>query len=1316
MFKLYLFFILVALSAKIQAQDFHFQKYGVGEGLSSNTVFSTIEDKDGFIWISTEEGVDRFDGSNFKHYTLPSLYEYRTVNDVEYYLKIDSKNQIWLITLGGQLYKYDAKQDVFVLFYKIKEESNQTLYTFYIDHEDNLWFGMQDGVLVLDPTTKIFRRIPTVEHLTSAITQDKEYRYYLGTDNGILVLDNNQQFLYNLIEVSSSKKIGLKESHIESLFVDEQNGRLWVGANKLGICAFNLINFDFEIPKALGNTKGLKINSFERFSADEVIIGVDGEGLIIWDLNRQKVKQKISDEEDRSGSLSSKSVQHIFRNSTGVFFISTWRGGLNVFNPDKLNFQSIKHYPYVKNSIRNNVVKNLEEISPGVIGFMTDKGLSIWDKQNDIWKHIDIRHKDVWHMSNSRSITADSKNNVWATSYTDSLVVFKKNSNGGYSSSKDFPPDLKILNLVDVHAGNKDLVWFSDDDKRRISYHSLTTQKVGYYPFTVDKVQNMLKISPEHLAVGTATGLILINTVREILDEVDVINSSRLKTAMISSLALDANKQLWVGTRYEGLFVINFYKNTLTRLTKNEGLLSNRIFALVADEENIWASTSKGISRIDNKNDISNFTESDGLISVDFNYNAALRDADGLLYFGTNEGVITFDPNDIHPVKSNKSLIFDEFYLNHKRVLSGEDSPLKRPLNNADLIELKHNQNSFSIGFSSIDFLHPDQGDFQWKLENFDDEWITNEGGASRASYTNLNPGNYVFKLRGLGQKEEPIAKEKQVEVIVHPPFWSTPWAFLVYFVFGLLLFALIIYSNGLRIKSNHSKEKLHYLVNMAHEVKTPLMLITAPLTDLLKNSNMDATMQQSIRIALKNADLLQRQMVQFLDFRRLNVQQKDLNLDPIDVVQLLKDKMFAFKVLADKKNIDFFLKSDLPELVVNTDEKILDKVVSNLISNAIKYTNSGGEIVVELTHNKDKCKILVKDSGIGIPIGQRRKVFQLFYRTLNAKESGSTGSGVGLVLASDLAKLIRGEVKLEESSPKGSVFSFSFPFEKISSIDEAVDYRINDPEQNEDIVSVPSRAKVLLVEDNEDFREYSRNKLSGHFNVTTASNGYIALEILKKELHDIVISDIIMPKMNGRQLCLNLKKSIETCHVPVILLTGLGSKEHVIEGLECGADDYIIKPYDYELLTSKIDALLQNRSVLKRKFLFHEEDEGEIEFSNTLDKEFVSTITQFIEDNISDSNISPKDLCELMGMSRTSFYNKLKALMDVSPNEFIRTIRLKKGRALLLENQYNVSEVAYNVGFSDAKYFGTLFKKYYGQNPSTFVAEKKQRILQNLN
>lgn len=458
--KRYLLLFLSVLSTTIYAQNLSFQKYGVSEGLSSNTVFSTIEDEAGFIWISTEEGVDRFDGLNFKHYSLPNLYEYRTANDVEYYLKIDSKNKIWLFTLGGLLYNYDTWKDEFVLYCNLKDETDQTVYTFYIDHTDKLWFGTQEGVLVLDPMTKLFLKIQGAEYFTSSIIQDNDHRYYLGTDIGVLVLDSDRNFLYNLLNVSSTKNTGLESSRIRSFFIDEANDKLWIGSDKLGLCGFNLINFDFLRPEDPFKIKGLKINSFERFSASELMIGVDGKGIIIWDLNNQKFKQVISDEENVPASLSSRSVQQVFCNSAGVFFISTWRGGLNVFSPGKLNFQSIKHYAYVKNSIRNNVVKNLIEISPGVIAFLTDKGLSIWDRQKDIWQHVDIKHKEAWHMSNSKSITVDSENNLWATSYTDSLVLFKKKGNGEYFNTKDFHTDLMTLILIEVYADeNLSFAW-----------------------------------------------------------------------------------------------------------------------------------------------------------------------------------------------------------------------------------------------------------------------------------------------------------------------------------------------------------------------------------------------------------------------------------------------------------------------------------------------------------------------------------------------------------------------------------------------------------------------------------------------------------------------------------------------------------------------------------------------------------------------------------------------------------------------------------------------------------------------------------------
>ncbi len=1119
MHKLYLLLIFSCSSIFCYSQFSDVQKYGVREGLSSNTVFSTIEDNDGFVWIVTEEGVDRFDGLNFKHYGLPKLFEYRKVNHVIHYIKIDSNNQIWVVTLSGLLYRYNPRIDEFELFYMFKDVAIQA---FYIDHNKDLWFGTSDGTLVLNPQSKKLDRIPSIKEKNSAITQDNKNRYYLATNEGIHVLDSSKIVLYDLLDVSFTKNNGIKGSVISSLYFDEKNNRLWIGSNKLGLCAFNLINFEFIKPKEFPKLEGIYIKSIEKFSESEIIMGIDGEGLIIWDIDQQKVIKKISDNYGEDSSLNTKSVQQVFRNKSGVFFISTWRGGLNVYNPEMANFQSISHVQNSQNSIINNVVLSLFNIESGAIGFGTDKGISIWEKSKNSWQHLDIFTNNEKHISNSRAISVDRNGNIWATSYTDSLVLFKKNKNGKYISTKDFPSELSKHEFNKVYAGDNDQIWLSGDEKQQLTLFSVETKKIQHIPLTSGQVQTMIDFSPEKLVLGTSSGLKLFNKEKNTFELLEVIESSKLKTSMISSIAIDANKQLWVGTRYEGLFLVNFFKNTIVRLTTENGLTSNRIFSVVAVEDDVWVSTAKGISKINSQLNVSHFSKSDGLISVDFNYNTALLN-DNLLYFGTNEGVITCNPDKVYSIMSQKNLVFSELYLNHERVLAAKGSPLEQPLNETVQINLKNDQNSFSIGLSIIDFLHSGQGDIQWKLENFDEQWI-NEQDVLRASYTNLDPGEYLFKLRVLDQNRELIAAEKQLKIIIAPPFWLTYWAYLLYLICAALIFVLIAYLNTLRINSKNAKAKLRYLVNIAHEIKTPLMLIKAPLTDLLNNVKMDSSMLEGIQIALKNTEKVNMQMVQFLDFRLFKLRKKSVIINSIDLIRFLKDKVFAFKIMADKKNIKLSFECEAPELIINTDEKIVDKIVGNLLSNAIKYTLNDGEILVRLMVTEGKCKIRIADSGIGIPKYQRKKIFQLFYRAPGAKESGSLGSGVGLVLARDLAKIIEGKVILEESSPKGSVFSFVFPYKSGKEGVVKVSKSSYSPKINEENI-VRSEIKVLLVEDDLDLLEFSKNKLSSKYRVYSASDGIAALEMVKKEQPDIIISDVAMPKMDGIQFCMNLKK-----------------------------------------------------------------------------------------------------------------------------------------------------------------------------------------------
>jgi signal transduction histidine kinase/DNA-binding response OmpR family regulator len=709
-----------------------------------------------------------------------------------------------------------------------------------------------------------------------------------------------------------------------------------------------------------------------------------------------------------------------------------------------------------------------------------------------------------------------------------------------------------------------------------------------------------------------------------------------------------------------------------------------------------------GISRIDRERNMFTLFESDGLISTDFNKNTAIKASDGNLYFGTNKGVIYFDPKIINPIDSRKSLVLTDFYLNHKRILPDKGSPLKQDINSCRRIALNYAQNSFALGFSIIDFIHPGTARIEWKLEEFDDDWISYNN-TGRINYTNLNSGTYMLKLRIVSEHAEVLADEKQIEFVIKPPFWRTWWAYATYVIATMLLFIAMFYFGKLKIESRKSEDRLHFLINMAHEIKTPLTLIKAPIQDLLTNENLNSNINQNLNIALKSADKLHKQMIRFLDFRRIKEHRKSLLSDDIDMLLFFKEKMLAFKVLCERKNIKLAFNSSVDEFIIRTDVKIIDIVVSNIISNAIKYTEENGEIRIEMSVRNKQCEISVKDTGIGVPKPQQKKIFKLFYRTPEALGTGITGSGVGLVLAYDLAKEIKGKVYLAESSSRGSTFKFSFPYELSES----------QTSSDEDLVEQVSKAgpdtddkktKLLFVEDDEDLLLYSKSKLEERYHIFTASDGKSALDIVDKNMPDIVITDVSMPKMNGRQLCMTLKSNLNTCHIPVVLITGLTSKDNEIQGLESGADAYIKKPVEFDLLIKKIDSLLGNRQILKRKFLqLNEED---FAMSNELDEAFIKKITNYIEENISDPELSVYDLYEITGMSRSMFYHKLKSLIDLSPSEYIRSVRLNMAVTLLKNRNHNISEVAYSVGFSDPKYFSTSFKKHFGQSPSTLVNE----------
>lgn len=599
-------------------------------------------------------------------------------------------------------------------------------------------------------------------------------------------------------------------------------------------------------------------------------------------------------------------------------------------------------------------------------------------------------------------------------------------------------------------------------------------------------------------------------------------------------------------------------------------------------------------------------------------------------------------------------------------------------------------------------------------LEGFDESWFTIDEG-NTISYTNISPGNYTFRLKAINRDTKELIDERSIDINIKPPFWKSGWAYLIYFILFLAVLKLVLQYIKSMMEKRYSKEKIQFFTNMAHDIRTPVTLIKAPLNDLLENENLSEKGITALDIAARNAEKLSLLVTQLMDFQKADMASLRLIVSKHELKNYILEKKVLYKVEAERKNINLTAEISFDSLHVWFDREKMDKIINNLLSNAIKYTNSEGSIRIKVSQDEKNWHLSITDTGIGIPVSEQKYLFKRFFRAHNAINSKETGSGIGLLLTKELVKLHEGTIDFSSKENVGTEFKLTFKKgkdffqeketlkaymieenEDIAATDIAPDNE-KEPEVNDERI----KAKILIVEDNDDMRLYLKNNLSEQYTIAEASDGQEALENIEIINPDLVISDNLMPRMNGIDFCMKLKNSMETSHIPVILLTALSDKEDVLKGLDCGADDYIIKPFDITILKAKIRNILQNRETLKKLFAVSEGAEATLEYTNPLDKEFIEKAVRLIEENLDEPSFSTNELSAGMSMSRSSFFNKLKALTGQGPNDFIRTIRLNKAKELLLTKQYNVFETSIMTGFSDAKYFSTAFKKQFGISPS---------------
>jgi len=729
------------------------------------------------------------------------------------------------------------------------------------------------------------------------------------------------------------------------------------------------------------------------------------------------------------------------------------------------------------------------------------------------------------------------------------------------------------------------------------------------------------------------------------------------------------------------------------------------------------------------------FDENDGLLGSIFNHNALFKNKQGKIYIGCTMGYTVFDPKKIifNPIVPQPR--FTELLIGNQEILPGGKFNKRiifdTSITHKNKIVLHYDEKNFTVNFSALSYIHPEKNHFRYKLKGFDEDWNETKNGIGSASYSNLNQGTYYLMVYASNNDKVWCSKPIILEIVVQPPFWFSWWAYIFYFILGVIVLWYIVNFNLRKQKREFENEQLkreaiqlhevdemkfRFFTNISHEFRTPLTLIISPVEKLL-NETKNEEQKSLLLIIQRNAFGLLELVNQLLDFRKLDVQKDTLNISVGDVVAFIKDICYSFTELANRKAINFSFTTSVSELRIEFDPEKMKKIVSNLLSNAFKFTPVDGKIEVnmgliqQLNDDKHILKITVSDTGIGIPPKDLEKIFERFYRVENPENGHQTGTGVGLHIVSEYVKLHQGDIGVESQLGKGSVFTVTIPAkqhlqEEIinQNLSGSINPEVQTPEEEAAIEEYRKKLPLMLiVDDNEDFRNFISSLFTDSYRILKAEDGEMAFQIILDKMPDLIISDVMMPKMDGFELCKKVKQDIRISHIPIILLTAKAGDENKYRGLEAGAEDYIAKPFNMEMLSLKVARIVERQKKTREQFKNKVDiTTNEVEITS-MDVKFVKKAVTLVEANISNSEFLVEDLCRAMGMSRVYFYKKILSLTDKTPSEFIRFIRLKRAAEFLEKSQLFVNEVAFQVGFNDPKYFRKYFKAEFGVSPNEY-------------
>ncbi len=1325
------------------------------DGLSQTSVFCISQDSTGLMWFGTRDGLNKYDGYQFKVYKKEGEPNSIASNDIQTLYFDSQKNELWIGTNAG-LSKYRSKTDDFLSFfhssYDTSSISNNYIRQIIRDTKGQLWVGTANGLNLLDEKTNTFKRFYFKDPFTKnnevsdveALLVDNVGSLWVGTASGMYNLSAKKKEDFTIDRIDPLIEQQLSDTHIKNILEDDK-GNFWIGTFKGGINYWDKKNKSVTVFRNKENDPvSLSHNNVRSMCLDEkgnLWVGTF-DGLNYLEKGKTSFERFEKASFGKPG-LSHNSIRSVFIDRRGSLWLGTFYGGINHMDENYNQFINIKHAPQ-ENVLSSNIVSSFaEDVNENIYIGTEGGGLNFYSNKTKKFENYQFQPNIQNSLSgnNVKELLLDG-DELWIGTFQAGLNVFntKTKQFKHFKNTKN----VNALSNNNVYALHKDafLLWIGTYgggidilDLKEKKFYNFKHKSSDVNSISSDLTRVILKTKGKQFWIGTEKGLnkIYLNAVG-FPERFEVF----LADEKIYSLHEDNQGIIWVGTFTNGIYRFNSNKNTFEHYTDVDGLAGNSVFGILEAEDGVlWLSTNNGLSKFNTKaSTFTNYNYSNGLENSEYNFNAYYKTESGDFLFGGINGFTQFDPRDIQPNEFIPPVIFTELRKNNQLIRVGDDSDLlKANINETESLTFDYNQANFSVGFAALDYFSPENNHYAFMLEGIDNDWNYSVG-KTDATYTIQREGEYTFRLKGGNSNGLWNPNERRLYIKVLPPPWRTWWAYLIYLGiigligFGILRFIRLRHSLQLEQIAKQQQEelnevKLRFFTNITHEFRTPLTLILGPLKDLMASEQHSEQVDKRLSLIHRNTQRLLNLVNQVLTFRKLATDHEPLNIESNNLIEFLREIFLPFQESAHLRNIHYSFKTDEETIAVWYDQDKLEKVFFNLLSNAFKFTPDGGEIVMSISQNERYVEIKVIDDGVGVDSTDKEQIFKRFYEKSDSSRSAIKGTGIGLAISKQMVELHHGKIFVENSlhtpSGQGATFVVQIPkgnshFDKsniseVSSPESISNYQpiINNHDNNffndnKEERAVDENAPLLLiVEDNQEILNYIEHIFSKKYRISTAKNGKIGIEKAKKELPTLIISDVMMPEMDGITFCGKVKSNLEISHIPVILLTARTASLFKIEGLKIGADDYITKPFNPEELQLRVQNMIQARQEVRDKFArVLSFDPKEITITSA-DEVFLEKALRIVEDEMENYGFNVEQFAFKLAVSRPLLFTKLKALTGQTPNNFIKTIRLKRATQLIKTKKLNISEIAHKVGFKDPKYFRKCFKAQFNMSPSDF-------------